>query len=98
MCERNDERTKASFGVGKSMTKTKGLLRSQRSIIEIHSHNRTVLINERSIKIGGDIGVVKGHQMFRDKDKNRNHTKEGVMSHPRAERSGNSLVVGRLQL
>ena len=40
-------------------------MRSQRSIIEIHSFNRTVLINERSIKgIGGDIGVVKGHQMF----------------------------------
>ena len=65
MWERNDERTKASFGVGKSMTKTKRSLRSQRSIIEIHSLNRTVLINERSIKgIGGDIGVVKGHQMF----------------------------------
>ena len=64
MCERNDERTKASFGVGKSMTKTKGSLRSQRSIIEIHSHNRTVLINKRSIKDRGNIGVVKGHQMF----------------------------------
>ena len=37
---------------------------SQRSIIEIHSLNRTVLINERSIKIGGGIWVVKGHQMF----------------------------------
>ena len=48
--ERNDGRTKASLGVGKSMTKTKGSLRSQRSIIEIHSLNRTVLINERSIK------------------------------------------------
>ena len=64
MCERNDERTKASFGVGKSVTKTKGSLRSQRSIIEIHSLNRTVLINERSIKDRRDIGVVKGHQMF----------------------------------
>ena len=51
--ERNDERTKASFGVGKSMTKTKGSLHSQRSIIEIHSLNRTVLINERSIKDRG---------------------------------------------
>ena len=64
MCERNDERTKASFGVGKSMTMTKGSLRSQRSIIEIHSLNRTVLIDERSIKDRGDIGVVKGHQMI----------------------------------
>ena len=64
MCERNDERTKASFGVGKSMTKTKGSLRSQRSIIEIHSLNRTVLINERSMKDRGNIGVVKGHQMI----------------------------------
>ena len=86
------------FGVGKFMTKTKGSLRSQRSIIEIHSHNRTVLINERSMKIGGNIGVVKGHQMFRDEYKNRNHTEEGLMNHPRAERSGNSLVVGRLWL
>ena len=64
MCERNDERTKASFGVGQSMTKTKGSLRSQRSIIEIHSFNGTVLINERSIKDRGNIGVVKGHQMI----------------------------------
>ena len=46
------------------MTKTKGSLRNQRSIIEIHSFNRTVLINERSIKDRGDIGVVKGHQKF----------------------------------
>ena len=43
---------------------TKGSLRSQRSIIEIHSLNRTVLINERSIKDRGNIGVVKGHQLF----------------------------------
>ena len=64
MGERNDKRTKASFGVGKSMTKTNGSLRSQRSIIEIHSLNRTVLINERSIKDRGNIGVVKGHQMI----------------------------------
>ena len=46
------------------MTKTKGSLRSQRSIIEIHSLNRTVLINERSIEDRGNIGVVKGHQMI----------------------------------
>ena len=39
-------------------------MRSQRSIIEIHSHNRIVLINERSIKDRGNIGVVKGHQMI----------------------------------
>ena len=39
-------------------------MRSQHSIIEIHSLNRTVLINERSIKDKGDIGVVKGHQMI----------------------------------
>ena len=85
-------------GVGKSMTKTKGSLRSQRSIIEIHSLNRTVLMSERSIKDrGGNIGVVKGHQMIVTM-KNKNHTKEGAMNHPRAERSGNSLVVGRLRL
>ena len=52
------------MGVGKSMTKTKGSLRSQRSIIEYTAFNRTVLINERSIEDRGDIGVVKGHQMF----------------------------------
>ena len=46
------------------MTKTKGSLRSQCSIIEIHSLNRNVLINERSIKDRGNIGVVKGHQMI----------------------------------
>ena len=57
MCERNDDRTKALFGVGKSMTKIKGLLRSQRSIIEIHSLNRTVLINERSIEDRGRKGT-----------------------------------------
>ena len=79
------------------MTKTKGSLRSQRSIIEIHSLNGTVLINERSIKDRGNIGVVKGHQMFVTME-NRNHTKEGLMNHPRVERSGNSLVVGRLRL
>ena len=76
MCERNDGRTKASFGVGKSMTKTKGSSRSQRSIIEIHSLNRTVLINERSIKDRGNIGVVKGASNVRN-NIDRNHTKEG---------------------
>ena len=59
MCERNDERTKASLGVGKSMTKTKGSLRSQRSIIEIHSFNRTVLIDERSIMNKGEYRGIK---------------------------------------
>ena len=59
MCERNDERTKASLGVGKSMTKTKGSLRSQRSIIEIHSFNRTVLIDERSITNKGEYRGIK---------------------------------------
>ena len=59
MCERNDDRTKASFGVGKSMTKTKGSLHSQRSIIEIHSLNRTVLINERSITNKGEHRGIK---------------------------------------
>ena len=39
-------------------------MRSQRSIIEMHSLNRTVLINERSIKDRGNIGVIKGHQKF----------------------------------
>ena len=39
-------------------------MHSQCSIIEIHSFNRTVLINERSIKDRGDIGVIKGHQMI----------------------------------
>ena len=59
MCERNDERTKASFGVGQSMTMTKGSLRSQRSIIEIHSFNRTVLIDERSITNKGEYRGIK---------------------------------------
>ena len=58
MCERNDERTKASLGVGKSMTKTKGSLRSQRSIIEYTALIKTVLINERSISNKGkDRGI-----------------------------------------
>ena len=72
-------------------------MRSQHSIIEIHSLNRTVLINERSIKDRGNIGVVKGASNVHN-NRNRNHTKEGLMNHPRAERSGNSLVVGRLVL
>ena len=46
------------------MTKTKGSLRSQRSIIEYTALIKTVLINERSIKDRGNIGVVKGHQMI----------------------------------
>ena len=58
MCERNDVRTKASLGVGKSMTKTKGSLRSQRSIIEYTALIKTVLINERSIlNKGKDRGI-----------------------------------------
>ena len=58
MCERNDDRTKASLGVGKSMTKTKGSLRSQRSIIEYTALIKTVLINERSISNKGkDRGI-----------------------------------------
>ena len=58
MCERNDDRTKASLGVGKSMTKTKGPLRSQRSIIEYTALIKTVLINERSISNKGkDRGI-----------------------------------------
>ena len=46
------------------MTKTKGSLRSQRSIIEYTALIKTVLINERSIKDRGIIGVVKGHQLI----------------------------------
>ena len=84
MCERNDERTKALLGVGKSMTKTKGSLHSQRSIIEIHSFNRTVLINERSKQ--------KGHQNGRE---DIIRVVPRMTTHPRAERLGNSLVVGR---
>ena len=68
--ERNDERTKASFGVGKSMTKHKGI------IAQSAQHNRNVLINERSIKDRGNIGVVKGASNVRN-NRNRNHTKEG---------------------
>ena len=50
--EQNDERTKASFGVGKSMTKNKGI------IAQSAQHNRNVLINER---IKGEHRGIKGH-------------------------------------
>ena len=40
------------------MTKNKGI------IAQSAQHNRNVLINERSIKDRGNIGVVKGHQMI----------------------------------
>ena len=40
------------------MTKHKGI------IAQSAQHNRNVLINERSIKDRGNIGVVKGHQKF----------------------------------
>ena len=46
----NDEKTKASLLVGKSMTKIKGSLHSQCSIIEYTALIKTVLINERSMK------------------------------------------------
>ena len=59
MCDRNNKITKALLGVGKSMTKTKGSLHSQHSIIEIHSLNRTVLINERSITNKGGYRGIK---------------------------------------
>ena len=59
MCERNDDNTKALLGVGKSMTKTKGSLRSQHSIIEYTALIKTVLINERSITNKGNIGASK---------------------------------------
>ena len=89
--ERNDAKTKASSLVGKSMTKNKGI------IAQSVQHNRNVLINERSIKIGGVAYGRKGASNVRN-NRNYNHTKEGVMNYPRAERSGNSLVVGRLRL
>ena len=57
MWERNGDRTKASFGVGKSMTKNKGI------IAQSAQHNRNVLINERSIKDRGNIGVVNVRNM-----------------------------------
>ena len=59
MCERNDVRTKASLGVGKSMTKIKGSLRSQRSIIEYTALIKTVLIDERSISNKGGYRGIK---------------------------------------
>ena len=59
MCERNDDRTKASLGVGKSMTKTKGSLRSQRSIIEYTALMKTVLMNERSVTNKGEHRGIK---------------------------------------
>ena len=71
------------------MTKTKGSLRSQRSIIEIHSLNRTVLINEESIwNKGESVGASNDRKViirFIPK----------MTTHPRAEHLGNSLVVGR---
>ena len=41
------------------MTKTKGSFHSQRSIIEVHSFNRTVLIDERSITNKGEYRGIK---------------------------------------
>ena len=73
------------------MTKNKGI------IAQSAQHNRNVLINEWSIKNKGEHRGRKGASNVRN-NRNRNHTKEGIMNHPRAERSGNSLVVGRLQL
>ena len=55
----NDGKTKASSLVGKFMTKNNRTLCSQHSIIEIHSLNRTVLINERSI---WNKGKHRGHK------------------------------------
>ena len=59
MCEQNDDRTKASLGVGKSMTKTKGSLHSQHSIIEYTALIKTVLINERSVLNKGEHRGIK---------------------------------------
>ena len=71
------------------MTKTKGSLRSQRSIMEIHSFNRTVLMDERIIKNKGEYRgikmIVKSLIRFIPK----------MTTHPRAECLGNSFVVGR---
>ena len=52
------------------MTKNKGI------IAQSAQHNRNVLINERSIKDRGNIGVVKGASNVRN-NRNSNHTKEG---------------------
>ena len=49
VCDRNNERTKVTSLVGKSMTKTKGSLHSQHSIREYTALIKTVLINERSM-------------------------------------------------
>ena len=58
VCEQNNERTKALLLVGKSMTKTKGSLHSQRSIIEYTALIKTVLIDERSMtNKGGHRGI-----------------------------------------
>ena len=45
--------------VGKSMTKTKGSLRSQHSIIEYTALIKTVLTNERSITNKGEHRGIK---------------------------------------
>ena len=55
--ERNDARTKALSLVGKSMTKNKGIIAQSAQHNRIHSLNRTVLINERSMEKGGNIGA-----------------------------------------
>ena len=47
------------LGVGKFVTKTKGSLRSQRSIIEYTALIKTVLINERSILNKGEHRGIK---------------------------------------
>ena len=65
------------------MTRTKGSLHSQCSIIEYTALIETVLINERSI-------LNKGAS---SEDINKIVLK--MTTHPRAECSGNSLVVGR---
>ena len=59
MCEQNDNRTRASFGVGKSMTKNKGVIAQSAQHNRIHSLNRTVLINERSISNKGEYRGIK---------------------------------------
>ena len=59
-----DEGTKASSCGGKVHDKDKGIIAQSAQHNRIHSFNRTVLINERSIKDRGNIGVVKGHQMI----------------------------------
>ena len=46
------------------MTKNKGIIAQSAQHNRIHSLNRTVLINERSMKDRGNIGVIKGHQKF----------------------------------